>query len=54
MKSEHSEQQSKTAKVLITVFIEGKEKTLDLDETLTIDKENPEIFLVSNSLLELQ
>ena len=31
----------------ITIFIEGKDKRLDLDETLTIDKENPEIFLKS-------
>ena len=29
----------------ITVFIEGKKKRLDLDETLTIDKDNPEILL---------
>ena len=31
----------------ITVFIKGKEKRLDLDETLTIDKDNPEILLKS-------
>ena len=29
----------------ITVFIDGKDKRIDLDETLTIDKDNPEIFL---------
>ena len=31
----------------ITVFIEGKEKRLDLDKTLTIDKDSPEIFIKS-------
>ena len=41
MNSERSKQ------VHITVFIEGKEKRLDLDKTLTIDKDNPEIFIKS-------
>ena len=41
MKSECSEQ------VLITVFIEGKEKRLDLDKALTIDIDNPEVFIKS-------
>ena len=31
----------------ITAFIKGKNKRLDLHETLTIDKDNPEIFLKS-------
>ena len=34
----------------ITVFIEGKGKRLDLDETLTIDKDNPEILLKSSTV----
>ena len=34
----------------ITVFIEGREKRLDLDETLTIDKDNPEILLKSATI----
>ena len=34
----------------ITVFIEGREKRLDLDETLTIDKDNPEILLKSSTV----
>ena len=34
----------------ITVFIKGKEKRLDLHETLTINKDNPEIFLKSSTV----
>ena len=34
----------------MTVFIKGKEKRLDLDKTLTIDKDNPEIFIKSGTV----